>query len=474
MNKTDATMWEISKSVREYMDWFKTRAFSLTGLYGQSLDQSNDRILKGYIARAVAACFICTATCQLDKYIDFKSACIQTLHCMESSALSLYWANMALLNGITHLVDSGLCLVNQMLRFKAKSPVVRVNFLVSVLDNNQRINTQCADYHTLRAYLQAVANTNNSGEEGLAGSYVFVDGVGSNADYAQIEHYLQKYFGLNHNSWYTVYKAWSECANKVIDFTNFLDLQETMLDVRNLYSRMSVPYREEWFHAPGGVWNAGHRFLVCVVDQPSGNDKTLPSSIGKVWVHITQHLLVNALIGDVHLHSDNTVEMGKNLFALITATIAPQQVIPTMGLVSEVFQFRNEEVADDMVEVTCHRDYFLRGRKCANAWRKGRITELACTMGPHPLEDVIHIHAWMQKHIEHCGRPPSQFYIMPARHMRHAELVPDRVYPVATADGNNGVVCVFPKGQVSYLIARVLCTHTPSNYFLWYFFTKFS
>ena len=201
MNKTDATMWEISKPVREYIDWFKTRAFSLSSLFGQSLDQSNDRILKGYIARAVASCLVCTATCNMNKFDDFKTACMYTLHCMESSALTLYWANMALLNGITHLVDAGLCMVNQMIRFKAKSPVLSIPFMVAVLKGKIDDVRNGAEYQKLQIYLQAVAATNDAQPDGLSGSYVLVEGVGSNADYAQIEHYLQKYFGLNHNSW---------------------------------------------------------------------------------------------------------------------------------------------------------------------------------------------------------------------------------------------------------------------------------
>jgi len=108
-----------------------------------------------------------------------------------------------------------------------------------------------------------------------------------------------------------------------------------MLDARHLFRMMGVPYQNEWFHSPGGSWNAGHRFLVCVVEQ-AGADKSFPSTVGTVWAHITQHLLVNALIGDVHLHSDNTVELGKNLFALIASTIVPQQACPTGALLSEV------------------------------------------------------------------------------------------------------------------------------------------
>lgn len=402
----------------------------------------------------------------MNKFTEFKEACLHTLHCMESSALTLYWANMALLNGITHLVDAGLCLVNQMLRAKAKSPVVGLEFLLGILCGKVDRYERCADYQRLKTYLQAVADTNDTFPGGLAGSYVKVEGVGSNADYAQIEHYLQKYCGINHNSWYTVYKAWSECANKVIDFTGFMDMPESMLDARHLFRSMGVAYQDEWFHAPGGAWNAGHRFLVCIIEQP-GPDKTFPSSVGTVWAHITQHLLVNALIGDVHLHSDNTVEMGKNLFALVASMTIPQQACPTGALVSEMFQFRNEEVVEDLVEIRCPREYFLRNRKCINAWRKGRMTELACAMGPHPIEDVLHIHAWLHTHIEHCGRPPTDFYVMPTRKMRSPELVPGRNYPVQrnfVVDGSEveekGVLCVCVNGCAFALLQFTTSSRT--------------
>ena len=341
INKTDATMWELSELVREYIDWFKTRAFSLGGLFGQSLDQSNERILKGYVARAVTSCFICTVTSQLEKHNDFRFACLRALQSMESSALTLYWANMALLNGITHLVDAGLCLVNQMIRSKAKSPVLSLDFLISILDANRVPDSRCAEYQELKAFLQSVYAKRDS--DGFTGSYLYVEGVGSNADYIQIETYIQKYFGLNHNSWYTVYKAWSECANKVIDFTSFLDMQNSMLDARTLFRRLGIQYDDNYFHAPGGDWNAGHRYLVCVAEQ-QGADKSFPATVGKVWVHITQHLFINALIGDVHLHSDNTIEMGKNLFALIASTITPQQVFDSVraGHAKRARQARNQ------------------------------------------------------------------------------------------------------------------------------------
>lgn len=114
---------------------------------------------------------------------------------------------------------------------------------------------------------------------------------------------------------------------------------------------------------------------------------------------------------------------------------------------SETFQFRNEEVSEDLLLVKCPRDHFLRGRKCVQSWRKGRMKELACVMGPHPMEDVLHMHAWLHVHIELCGKPPENFYMMPSRKMRPAELVPGRNYPVSSFGGEHGFVCVCPNGQ---------------------------
>jgi hypothetical protein len=82
---------------------------------------------------------------------------------------------------------------------------------------------------------------------------------------------------------YTVYKAITECSNKVIDFTNFLDLPDSMLDARFLFRRMGVHYQDSWFTPPGGEWNAGHRYLVSIVEQ-MGGDRSSPASVGKVKV----------------------------------------------------------------------------------------------------------------------------------------------------------------------------------------------
>jgi hypothetical protein len=74
------------------------------------------------------------------------------------------------------------------------------------------------------------------------------------------------------------------------------------------------------------------------------------------------------------------------------------------------------------------------------------MAELACVLGPHPLEDVMHMHSWFQTHLAHCGRPSDEFYVIPARLIRGAEVVPGRIYPVAGLAGETGTVWVCPGG----------------------------
>jgi hypothetical protein len=284
---------------------------------------------------------------------------------------------------------------------------------------------------------------------GFTGSYMAVDGVGSSGDYAQLERYLTKYCSINHGSLYTYLRMFREASHKIVDLSEFLDLSDSMIDGRILFRRCDVRYDPSWYNTPGDKQHSGNRYLILM---PDPADKAGTSTVGRVWVHIVQHLLISALIGDRELHGDNPLEFGKGVFALMVKKLAPQQAIPSCSLLCETFQYRFGEVAEDLVPVTTSRDYFMRNRKCFSAWRKGVLGQMASVIGAHPLEDVIHIHAWVQMHITHCGKLPSKFYYMPGMVPRGAELVPGRIYPVIGDDDELGVVCVCPEGLAFTLL----------------------
>ena len=446
VNKTGQSTWELSLPVREYIDMFKLKFFhNFQWAMSSTLDPSNDRLMKGFVARAVSSCLICTVAAQCEQFSNLKEACFYSLLCMESSALTLYWANMALLNGISHLLDSGLCFVNQMVRFKAKTPLISLDFMCKVLDKDRPVDVGSADYINLKLYLEFLRDQYVPG--GFTGSYAAVDGVGSVGDYSQLEHYLQKYCSINHGSSHTYIRMFRESANKSIDMSDFLDLPDSMMDVRPLFHRMGVRYDTTWYNTPGDKQHSGNRYMILT---PDPADKAGTYTVGKVWVHVIQHLMLSALLGDRELHGDNPLELGKSIFALMVRHLVPQQAIPSCSLLCETFQYRYDEVTEDLFPVRTGRDYFLRNRKCFSAWRNGRLSQFASIIGAHPLEDVLHIHAWVQMHVSHCGKLPTHFYFMPRLCPRGAELVPGRIYPVLgeprNGESERGVICVCPEG----------------------------
>lgn len=161
----------------------------------------------------------------------------------------------------------------------------------------------------------------------------------------------------------------------------------------------------------------------------------------------TQVLIMASLLGPVELHADNSIALGKSLFQLVASRTLPQQAVPTRSLMCETFTYSYGEVAADAVKVPCKRDYFFRPRICFGAWRYGKIKELNCLVGAHPLEDVIHIHAWVQLHLMHMGHLPPHFYFMPGVVPRSPELVPGRAYPYLGEASETGVICVSPGGM---------------------------
>lgn len=170
-----------------------------------------------------------------------------------------------------------------------------------------------------------------------------------------------------------------------------------------------------------------------------------------------QVLLVTALLGPVELHADNSIALGKGLFNLIAKRVLPQHAIPSTALMCETFAYKYGDVCSDVVHVKCERDYFYRPRICYSAWRQGKLKDMNCVVGNHPLEDVIHIHAWVQLHYMHCGQLPSFFYFMPGMVARGAELVPGRIYPVMSESKDLGVICLCPEGQAFALLKMHGC-----------------
>ena len=464
MNKSAHSDWEISTPVYIYLDWFKKYFMEhFSCKFSAYLGESCDRIMKGVIARGVAGCHMSTVLCNLDKendsHVEDKTfhAMYASMMAMEASALTLYWANLAMLNGITHVVDSKLVLVNQLIRWKCQVPVLPIEFLEIVMqpmyEEQRRALEEVEwphEYEVLKTFLERIkdvrarsADNPNEPIRHFQGNYIQVPGVGTTADYTHIESYLLRFCGVNTGCKHTYLQMFQEVAAKCIDLTAVLDMTRTMLDVKTLFQNFRVDVGSACDSQPGGYHHKGNTYLIRALDP---EDAKAATPTGKTWVHINQLLVVASLIGDVELHADNSIHMGRNIFKLIANKTIPQQAVPSMTIVMETFAYKQGDVIADHFYYKTKRQYFFRPQVCYKAWKSGEIQELNCIVGKLPLEDTIHIHAWVQVHTTLVRRPPVDFYYIPMKMHRPPELIPGRVYPLKGEGRASGVICLCPEG----------------------------
>jgi len=294
VNKTGQSNWEISNPVHQYLDL--VRQFFLehfTCFVSTTYAQSCDRQFKGFIARSVSACLMCTVVNSLRCHdSDVAAANFDSLLAMESSALTLYWANVALLNSFAHLADSSLAIVNQLIRWRLQVPVLSMDFLAKILDPDCPIDETCEDFKELRRFLERLRNAKTKEDEAssdvikhFTGSYVQVPGIGSIVDYGLVENYLFRFCGINQSSVYAYLKMFKEAAHRSLDLTAVLDLPQTMLDVRILFERCRVRYEQGWYSPPGSYHDKGTNYLILVADQ---QDPKGTLGVGNVWAHVVQ------------------------------------------------------------------------------------------------------------------------------------------------------------------------------------------
>jgi hypothetical protein len=207
LNKTAQSTWEISPMVLDVLEWFKDIVLRerLACFFGMTLGQNWDRFMKGFVSRAVASCHVATMTSCVEQAATAKDGMLDGVLEMESAALTLPFAGVALLNGVSHLADFGLCAVNQLIRQKKETPVLSVDFLCLALDEEgPALEEGCRDWVVLRGFLEGLrAARDNLATGGFQGSYMKVGGLGAYKDYAEVEEYLQRYCGVNQGSAFT-------------------------------------------------------------------------------------------------------------------------------------------------------------------------------------------------------------------------------------------------------------------------------
>lgn len=96
-------------------------------------------------------------------------------------------------------------------------------------------------------------------------------------------------------------------------------------------------------------------------------------------------------------------------------------------------------------------EYFVRSIKDTGALEVGLTSELPAMLGPHPIEDVMHLGSWIQLYtILNSGAKPERFECFPFYNGRPPELVSGRTYPlVGMESGHLGTVCLSPDGRGS-------------------------
>ncbi len=294
VNKTGQSDWEIGISIQMHIDFVKQYFFeNFSEFVSGNFAQSCDRQFKGFIARSVAACLMCTTLKNLESHSDFKEANYQTVLAMESSSLTLYWANMALLNGITHLVDSSICIITQLIRWKINVPILNLKFMCDILDPDKVVDQTSENFQELRKFLERLKRAksqeegvqNNDSIKHFTGSYCQVSNLGSAIDYGHVENYLLRYCGINLGMTYTYLKMFKDAAHRTLDLTYVLDLPHSMLDVRHLFRRCGVRYEDHWYVPPGNLHEKGTNYLILVADP---TDSKAVNNVGAVWVHVVQ------------------------------------------------------------------------------------------------------------------------------------------------------------------------------------------
>jgi hypothetical protein len=94
-------------------------------------------------------------------------------------------------------------------------------------------------------------------------------------------------------------------------------------------------------------------------------------------------------------------------------------------------------------------EYFVRTIKDSGALERGASSELPAILGPHPIEDVMHLGSWIQLYtILHCGGKPTEFQCFPDYNGRPPELVCGRTYPLLGVNPDHrGTICLGPDGR---------------------------
>ena len=449
INKTGQVNFEINLVCRMFIEWVRNMIQQhFSPFFSSMLLLSYDRVIAGYLTRQVATTFMATCARHCTESENMTEANPKVLMDMESAPLTLQSCNLAICNAITHLVDTNLLLVNQIIRDKLGTPVVPPDFLVMMLTGDS-IDTASPYYDVMFSWLsRIVQNRQNEIMECLMG-YVSVPKLGTHDDYNNKEAYFESFFGMAKNNYYTYLTAVKECCSKCFDLSGFLSMDAQMLDFARFIGRMGVGgdgliaanQQQRAGDAPPEGYRNTYLFIQNSQPQQGGGDAQQRGGANtKCWVNVIQHLLITSIQGAEELHADNMFAFGANLTEFILSRCTPIQSSPARHLVLESFTHANEQVVPLMLTVRNRPEYFIRAIQDYGALEFGRTSELPAVIGAHPLEDVMHRGAWIQLYnIINNGAAPEEFYPFPHYNGRTPELMLERRYPLMSTNPDEDV-----------------------------------
>ena len=431
INKTGQVHFEINTVCRVFIDWIRNIIQThFQSFFSSMLLLSYDRVIAGFLTRQVATTFMATCARHYSECDSVTEANAKVLKDMETAPITLQACNVAICNAITHLTDSNLILVNQMIKDKLKTPVVSINFLISLMADDP-MSMQSGYYEPMFTWVSQMVQGRQNDAEFMMG-YLAVPKLGTSEDYTSKEAYLESYFGIAKNNFYTYITAVKECSSKSFDMTGFLSMDPSAMDFTRFIGRLGVG-GDGLIAARQAANNENNRCTYMFMQ--NGNDARNNNGPTKCWVNLIQHLFITALQGNHELHADNIFTFGANLTEFILSKCAPIQSSPAQYLVLESFRHCHEEVIPHHINTTVRPEYFVRSIEDHGALETGKSSELPAVLGAHPPEDVMHLASWIQLYtILHNGVAPKAFQTFPSYNGRPPELVMGRRYPFTCAE----------------------------------------
>jgi len=457
VNKTGQVNFEVNIVCRVFVEWIRNIIQQhFMSFFSAMLFLSYDRVIAGYLTRQVATTFMATCARHYAESDSITEANAQILLDMESAPVTLHTCNLAISNAITHMVDTNLILVNQIIRDRLQTPVVPIDFLVSVL-TGENLDMTSGYYEQIFSWLSQLVQSRPGGPNDIecVMGYVSVPRLGTMEDYTSKEAFLESNFGIAKSNYYTYITAVRECCSKSFDLTNFLSMDLNMHDFTRFMSRVGVGgdgMLQGYQHHNSMMENKStYLFTQSAQDNAAAQPQQQPqprAGISKAWVSIIQHLIVTSIMGTKDLHADNMFLFGANLTEFILSRCAPIQTTPAGVAVYESYVHAHEEVVPLHKPVGRRPEYFVRTINDQSAMQSGQASELPSVLGPHPPEDVMHLGSWIQLHtILHNGTRPTVFEYIPDYNGRPPELVMNRRYPLVGSEAwKIGTIILLPTG----------------------------